>query len=267
MFFHRPSVLTDRQAYTDILTEKTDMGIMSKANAAFAALTPTEPTERDIAAEKAIAAVHAAEKSLAEIHKRVELAASKHQALERTRAAIALAAEESGTDAAWNKFEAAVAASKSELVRAESALLAAQERLADAHQTSHLASHEQQIRHTRRLLTARLKHYTATAEGIAAFADGFRRSLAANEKILMGISWPRGIPDIGAGLGPQVLLNLLARELARVHVTNPIEHAQHPPLPGALVNAHVDPSKLRSLVDEVAASNDYILGLVSAVPK
>jgi hypothetical protein len=238
---------------------------MSIATTIKAALTLD--TDNDLASEKAISVVHAAEASLAEIHRKVEQAASKRQALERQRAAIALAAVESESDAAWNKFEAAVAVATSDLARAESALSAAQNRLADAHQASHLVSHQERIRHAKRLLTARAKHYVATAEAISAFADGFKLSLAANEKILNGISWPRGIPDAGAGLGTQVLLNLLSRELARVHVTNPIEHAQHPPMPGAIVNPNINPAALNSLVDEVQISNDYILNLVSAVPK
>jgi hypothetical protein len=231
-------------------------------------VSSVDTDERDLASEKAIAAVHAAEAALAEIHKRVELAAAKHQALERTRHATALACEESASDIAWIKFEAAVATARSELARAESALVAAQARLGDAHQASHLVSHASRIRHAKRLLVARAKHYVLMADHIAGFADEFRRSLAANEKIFSGISWPRGIPDMGAGLGPHVLLNLLARELARAHPTNPITRAQHPNLPGAESDPNFgDPSKLRSLVDEVEASNSYILELVSAVPK
>jgi hypothetical protein len=229
------------------------------------ALTSVSNAE-DQAIENGLAAVHAADALVVKIHQKVEQQSAQHRALEKTLPAASLVAETSGDTASYDKVVAAIAASAAGLARTESALIAAQEQVLVANQTLFKIKSADHVRHTQRLCTARMKRVTELAEHIEGLAVAYRHVLAANAKIVG--SWRTGIAPPDAGLFPRALVDLISRELMRVHPVNPITINQHPPLPGAFSNAYAgDPTKWKSLIDETQIQNDYLIGLTERGPK
>jgi hypothetical protein len=230
------------------------------------AITP-DP-DRDAEVEAAVSAVQNAERALAALHAGAEKASAKLNALERTRATITLDAVESGISAPLDKLDVAVAAAKLDLARSETALQAAQDRLTAVNQKLHLASHDQTIKLLAKLMKQRMKHANTLAEHVAGLADSYQRLLDASERIQVAIPWPRGIVPSDGQLYAPAICARISRELMRVRPVNPITVETNPPLPGAFLNPHAgNPTGWKSLVEEFQASCDFLVGVVTEVPK
>jgi hypothetical protein len=230
--------------------------------------TITPDPDRDAEVDAAVAAVQNAERALAALHAGAEKASQKLNALERTRADITLAAVESSISGPLDKLDVSVAAAKLDLQRSEVALQAAQSRLEGVNQKLHLASHDQTIKLCQKLMRQRMKHANTLAEHVAGLADSYQRLLDASERIQVAIPWARGIIPMNSQLDAPAVNALLSRELMRARPTNPITAATNPPLPGAFINVHAgNPMQWRTLVEEFQASCDFLVGVVTEVPR
>jgi hypothetical protein len=223
------------------------------------ALTPGDADDGGL--DRSIAEVKTAQSWTGTVQQRIEKQSSQIRAKEAALIEIANTAEVTGDAGPYDKAVAAIAKDKAELARTELALIAAQQRELTAQKTLHAAGLAGHLKVARRLTTARLKHANEIAEHIAGLATAFKSLLTANDRFCA--SYPFGVAPSGVGLYPPEVVSLLELELLRAHPVDSLSQNRTPLLPGATKSSHVQPLTVKSLVDEITVSNEFILAKVS----
>jgi hypothetical protein len=231
---------------------------MSALSTIKAVLKPTDDADLD----RSIAEVKAAQTWTGTVQQRIEKQSSQIRAKETALVEVANTAEVTGDAAPYEKAVAAIAKDKAELARTKLALISAQQRELTAQKTLHAAGLAGHLKTARRITTARLKHANEIAEHVAGLAAAFKSLLTANDRFCA--SYPFGVAPSGVGLYSPELVTLLELEFLRAHPVDSLSQNRTPLLPGAMKSSHINALTVKSLVDEITASNEFLLQKVAA---
>lgn len=170
-----------------------------------------------------------------------------------------------GDDKTYLAAEAKVAAIELAIRKVEEATTVAQAKVIEAEKVLHDAGQAKFVAIAKRKINRRVKASTAVADALAKYADAFRDLLAANDDLV--ISNPFGIAPQGCGMFPRELVDMIERELARLHPVDDLSVHHTPRLPGALANATAgNPAAFKSFTEVMEQHNDFILKRIEKGP-